>query len=228
LWRLTGFSIGLLLKLAHAASSAPGSVALLPAMPGWAFGAMVIGGLWLALWRDGRTRTSGLLPLLVGVIGAVLAPLPDLLLTGDGRHLAVIDDQGTPYILRERAGDFVRDMMGEGSGFAGELPALDDWSAARCSRDTCWAQVERDGRSRKVLAIRSGQKLDWAELVPACAAADLVVADRRLPRACQPRWLRLDAPRLRQTGGVVMYLRQEPVLSTVADQTAGHPWSVRP
>jgi len=228
LWQLTGISIGLLLTLAHTAADAPGSVALLPAMPGWAFGMMVVGGLWLALWRDGRTRTLGLMPILVGVTGAAMAPVPDLLLTGDGRHLAVIADDGTPHILRERAGDFVRDMLGEGSAFEGELPALDDWSAARCSRDSCWVQVERGGRSWKVLALRSGQRLDWAELVQWCAAADLVIADRRLPRACQPRWLRLDAPALRQTGGVVIHLREEPVLSTVADQTAGHPWSVRP
>lgn len=62
----------------------------------------------------------------------------------------------------------------------------------------------------------------------ACAAADLVIADRRLPRACLPQWLRLDAPALRKTGGLVIHMGEEPVLSTVADQTAGNPWSVRP
>jgi competence protein ComEC len=38
MWQLTGMSIGLLLTLAHTAANAPGSIALLPAMPGWAFG----------------------------------------------------------------------------------------------------------------------------------------------------------------------------------------------
>ena len=39
---------------------------------------------------------------------AALSPTPDLLVTGDGRHLAVVDADGTPLLLRERSGDFIR------------------------------------------------------------------------------------------------------------------------
>jgi competence protein ComEC len=41
----------------------------------------------------------------------------DLLITGDGRHLAVIAPNGTPTMLRDRSGDFMRDLMSEASGF---------------------------------------------------------------------------------------------------------------
>ena len=50
LWWLCGAAIDGLLRLAHAVASATGAVALLPSMPGWAFGLMVAGGLWLCLW----------------------------------------------------------------------------------------------------------------------------------------------------------------------------------
>jgi competence protein ComEC len=227
LWAVTGWSISLLLKLAHAAASAPGSVALLPAMPGWAFGSMVWGGLWLCLWT-GRWRLAGFGPILLGAAAALMAPRPDLLVTGDGRHLAILDADGTPYLLRERAGDFVRDMLGESAGFDGELPALDDAPGGSCSRDSCVASLQREGRTWRLLAIRSNQRLDWAALTSACGAADIVVADRRLPRACRPRWLRLDRPALESLGGVAIRLAEEPIMESVAARTAGHPWAVRP
>ncbi|MCW3797344.1 ComEC/Rec2 family competence protein [Sphingomonas sp. BN140010] len=227
MWAATGWSVGLLLKLAHAAASAPGSVALLPAMPAWAFGAMVGGGLWLCLW-SGRFRLAGFAPILLGAAAAALAPRPDLLVTGDGRHLAIIGEDGTPYVLRERAGDFVRDMLGESAGFDGELPALDDAPGSNCSRDSCVASVERGGRTWRLLAIRSSQRLDWAELTAACSVADIVVADRRLPRACQPRALKLDGPALARLGGVAIRLDDEPIVDSVAGRIAGHPWAIRP
>ncbi len=227
-WQATGMAIGLLLKVAHAAAAAPGSVALRPQMPDWAFAAMVLGGLWLALWRTGRVRLLGLVPIAIGAVAALFSARPDLLITGDGRHLAIVADDGTPHLLRERAKDYVRSLLGETAAFDGELPALDNWHAAQCSLDSCVARIYRAGQSWTVLAVRSGQKLEWDELTAACDGADIVVADRRLPRNCQPRWLRLDSQALRQTGGMTIKLGSEPVISTVTGETAGHPWSVRP
>jgi len=224
LWSLCGLAIGLLLKLAHAAASAPGAVALLPAMPGWAFGAMIGGGLWLCLWRS-RLRMAGLFPMAAGAVGAIVASTPSLLVTGDGRHLVVIGADQRPYLLRERAGDFVRDLMGENSGFDEDLPALDDAPSAACSLDTCVAVVGGTTREWRLLAFRSGQRIDWKQLVQACAEADIVVADRRLPRGCQPRWLKLDAPALTRSGGVAIHLAQSPTVESVAERTADHPWA---
>ena len=42
-----------------------GAVALLAAMPAWALGTMVAGGLWLFLWTR-RARFLGLVPILMG------------------------------------------------------------------------------------------------------------------------------------------------------------------
>ncbi len=50
LWWLCGAAIDGLLELAHAVASASGAVAMTPSMPRWAFGLMVVGGLWLCLW----------------------------------------------------------------------------------------------------------------------------------------------------------------------------------
>lgn len=52
-----------------------------------------------------------------------------------------------------------------------------------------------------------------------------MVSDRRLPRACRPRWLRLDAPVLRRTGGVMLTLASGRV-RTVTQPGDRHPWMV--
>jgi competence protein ComEC len=222
-WWLCGAAIDALLRLAHAVASASGAVALMPSMPGWAFGLMVAGGIWMCLWNS-RLRLLGLAPVAIGATAAALSPAPDLLVTGDGMHVAVVDG-GTPFLLRERAGDYVRALMAEAAGFDGDPEDLGSRPFSACSDDACVAVVRKDGREWRLLATRSRNRIDWAPLTRACAAADIVVSDRRLPRGCAPRWLKLDPPALRHTGGIAVYLGNRPRLDTVADRVGAHPWA---
>ena len=224
LWAATGWAIDRLLDLAHWVAGMKGAVATLPTMPMAAFAAFVLGGLWLCLWT-GRIRLLGLAPITLGAIAALATPAPDLLVTGDGRHLALLDGAGRPALLRERSGDFIRSLISENSGFDGEPIALDAMLYARCSRDSCIADVRRSGRSWRVLATRSGQRIDWRALTAACASADIVVSDRWLPRGCMPKWLKLDRKALESTGGLAIYLGGDtPRVTTVAKNVGKHPW----
>ena len=72
---------------------------MLPSMPGAAFALIVAGGIWLCLWNT-KIRLLGLFPALLGAIAAAMSPRPDLLVTGDGRHLAVVAKDGQPLLLR--------------------------------------------------------------------------------------------------------------------------------
>jgi competence protein ComEC len=224
LWYLTGLAIDALLWIAHSVGSASGAVATLAQMPGWAFGLIVAGGLWLCLWTS-RWRLAGIVPLAFGAAGAAAAPVPQLLVTGDGTHLAIVADDGTPRILRNRSGDFIRQVFAESAGFDGDPDVLEEAPFATCSRDACVANVHSAGRNWRVLATRSTAWLDWRDLVEACSAADIVVSDRWLPRGCTPRWLRLDRRSLGRTGGVVIYLDANPRVVTVAEATGQHPWA---
>ncbi|HVM22248.1 MAG TPA: ComEC/Rec2 family competence protein [Sphingomicrobium sp.] len=222
LWWLCGLALGLLLDLAHAVSNARGAVAMLPSMPVWALALMVVGGLWLCLWTT-RIRLLGLGPIALGAAAAVQSPTPDILVTGDGRHVAVVE-QGVPLLLRDRAGDYVRSLFAETAGFDGDPEALAGQRRTDCSRDAC-TTVVRKGRSEwRLLATRSSTRIEWTELTSACAQADIVVSDRFLPRGCVPRWLKLDAPALRRTGGLAIYLGDQPRVDTVAERIGRHPW----
>lgn len=225
-WWLVGHALGALLWLARAVAAAPGAVAALPAMPAGAFALMVAGGLWLALWRT-RWRRLGVAPLAVGAAWALATPAPDLLVTGDGRHLAIRVSDGRLVRLRERAGDYTRTMLAESGGVDGELPSMDAQRGVRCSRDLCLAETAAGGRTWRVLATRSAYPVPWRELVAACGTADVVVSERWLPDACAPRWLKLDRATLARTGGVAVTFRSGAV-RTVRRAGDGHPWVAMP
>ncbi|MBM3928888.1 MAG: ComEC/Rec2 family competence protein, partial [Sphingomonadales bacterium] len=224
-WWLCGQALGVLLWIARTTADAPGAIAALPMMPRGAFGLMIAGGLWVLLWRT-RVRWLGLVPALAGATWALAMPVADLIVTGDGRHLAVRTDDGRLAVLRERAGDYVRDMLAEGGGADGVLPALDDMPMARCNADLCLATMTRDGRSWRVLATRSTYHLDAGALAATCRSVDVVVSERRLPRTCRPRWLKLDRFELRRSGGIAVGFAG-PWVRRVADDVGAHPW-VRP
>ena len=233
-WWATRLSLDLLLWIAHTTAAIPGSVAPLPAMPGGAYALMVAGGLWIALWRT-RWRRLGTIPLAIGVIWALSTPAPDLLVTGDGRHVAIRTVGGDVALLRDRTGDYTADMLAQGGGIGG-LPVLwSDQREARCSRDLCMATRRIGQRSWTILAKRSADMIPIDDFVAACAKADIVISERWLPRRCQPRWLRLDRTTLAQTGGVAITFHQSNLwgpdtasIRTVRHANDTHPWIVVP
>lgn len=220
-WWIVEVALEGLLWLSHAVASAPGSVAALPTMPNAAFALMVAGGLWIALWRT-RWRWLGALPFAIGAAIAVAAPAPELIVTGDGRHVAIRGRDGSMRVLRERAGDYVRGILGEAAGIDGELGAIDDASDARCSRDACTAALIAGGRQWRVAATRSFDLIPIAAMIRLCRTSDIVISDRRLPRGCDPRWLRLDRPMLAKTGGVSIDLDGPRV--TKVSRPGDQPW----
>lgn len=220
-WWAVERSLALLLWIARTVAAAPGSVASLPAMPDGAFALMVGGGLWIALWRTSMRRW-GMVPLAIGALWALATPAPDLLVTGDGRHMALATPDGGMAILRDRAGDYVRSTLGEGGGVEGELPPLSEQPGVKCSADLCIAGRQAGGRRWTIVATRSGYAVPWRELVAACRAADIVVSERRLPAACTPRWLKLDRTMLARTGGVAIALASGRV--TTVRRGGRHPW----
>jgi competence protein ComEC len=223
LWSLVGVVMRLLLWIAHSTAAMPGAVTMLPAMPDGAFASIVIGGLWMALWRT-RLRRLGLVPIAIGTIWALSVPAPDLLVTGDGRHVAVREGAGIA-ILRDRAGDYTKAMLSENGGVDGadEPLAIADLANARCSRDACIMDRMAGGRRWRIMATRSVYLIPAADLIAACATSDIVISERRLPRGCRPRWLKLDSAALRETGGVTITLKTGGI-ATVKHPGDAHPW----
>jgi competence protein ComEC len=161
-----------------------------------------------------------------GMVLAIAAPPADLLVSGDGRHAALRLPDGRLAFLRPRTGDFLRDMWGDALASDGDA-RFADLPGMACSADTCVASVRSDGRTWRLLATVSKDYVDRPVFEAACAAADIVISARRMPRWCTPRWLTLDRASLGETGAVAIWLgngRIETANAPIGD----HPWRPRP
>ncbi|MXO93093.1 DUF4131 domain-containing protein [Erythrobacter arachoides] len=227
-WWLAGKSLELLLGIAHVTAAQPGAVKLFPQMTLATIALFVAGGLWLALWR-GRARLLGLVPASVATLMLLATPVPDVLISSDGRHVGITGedlpgkDAGGLLVLRDTRSEFTRDNLLELAGVEGDPMPLADWPGADCSRDFCVATLERGGREWHLLLSLSSAIIKERALAAACERSDIVVADRWLPRSCQPRWIKADRRMLEESGGLAISLANGTV-DTVADRQGQHGW----
>ena len=221
-WWLVGKSLDLLLAIAHFTAAQPGAVKLMPQMGGGTFALFLAGGLWLALWR-GRARLYGLIPAAAGTAMLLATPIPDLLISGDGRYVGITGEDDRLLVLRDTTSDFARDNLLDLSGVEAEPVPLSQWPGARCSRDFCAVTLERGGREWHLLMSRSRELVAERALAAACERVDIVVSDRWLPASCAPRWLKADSRMLSRTGGLAINL-EEPEVQSVADGQGNHGW----
>lgn len=223
LWPLAGWAMQRLIDVADLTAGLPGAVVTTAAIPGPVFALGAAGGLWLALWRS-AARWWGVAPLAAALLLARAAPLPDVLVSSDGRHLALRLPDGRLAHSRERLGDFLADSWTESIGAdPDQLVWLGLLPFARCSGESCVADVVRGARRWRLLAITGHSLIPRASFAPACAAADIVVADRRLPAWCRPRWLKLDAAALAHSGAIAIRLDARRV-DSAADAVGDRPW----
>ncbi len=225
-WWLTERSLDLLLAIAHLTASQPGAVKLMPQMGGLAIALFAGGGLWLGLW-SGRARLLGLVPVAAASLLAVFTPVPDLLVSGDGRQVGItFTDEGSErrlLSLRDSRSDYARDNLIELAGVKGEPTPLAAWPGARCSSAFCTIVLRRGERDWAILMARTRDRVEERALASACAKADIVIADRFLPRSCRPRWLKADRRLLERTGGLSIDLERR-TIETVAEREGGHGW----
>ena len=222
-WWLAGKSLELLLALAHWTASLPGAVTAFPAMGRGAYALFLVGGLWLALWNS-NVRLWGLIPAALGTAMLAMMGPPDILVSGDGRHVGIAGETGGQLlVLRDGRSDFAKSNLTELAGMNGRPILLSDWPGAHCNDDFCALALRRGGRTWHVLIGLGKDLARERELAAACERADIVIAERRLPRSCRPRWIKADRSLLGKTGGLAIDLGSGTV-RTVAQTQGHHGW----
>ena len=199
------------------------AVRLMPQMGWGTFVLFIGGGLWLALWR-GKARLWGLAPTALASVLLLTTPAPDVLIAGDAHNVGIAAPDGRLLLLRDSRSDFTRDNFKELAGIEAEPVALEQWPGAECNADFCAITVHRAGRDWRLLLSRSRYVVDAAALAQACARADIVVADRWLPRTCLPMQLKADGKMLAETGGLSIVLADPLRVTTVASSEGEHGW----
>ena len=222
---LLGHSYIVLIDWAKEVAHWPGAVVRMPSMSRIAYGLLIGGGLWLCLWHS-RLRMVAIVPIIVGIALAVSAQPPDILVSADGRQVALRIDGNRLARLHARQAGFVTTSWITASAATGSV-RLSTLPGARCSASGCALSMVTKGRTTIVLVARAAHPPQPAKLEAACRAVDIVISERPLPPDCQPRRLRIDRVSLQKTQALAIWLSPAR-MQTVAGQIGDHPWQPAP
>ena len=98
--------------VARATSALPAATFTVPHIPAWGLCVFSLGLAWLGLWRT-RRRLVGIVVMLAGLASPLLDRPPDLLVSGDGRLIAVRTQQGAFLQMAQGGSKFTRDAWAQ-------------------------------------------------------------------------------------------------------------------
>jgi competence protein ComEC len=219
LW-LMGLGIDAMTWTAKAVASLPGAVARIPAFPAHAFALMVLGGLWLCLWRR-RWRVLGIAAIAVGLALTPFTTRPDALIGRDGRLVAVRAADGRLAAMRGRSGTFELHRWLQHDGDGRTAWQARKSRAYRCDRAGCTVRV------KSVLFAVAGHPRALAD---DCRRARVLVLSFPRPRGCRPEGQVIDFFALRRRGTHAVYIDADGAvrITSVAEVRGRRPWSLQP
>ena len=196
-----GWGIEAVLVTAERVASWPGAVAAVPAMPTAGLALVVLGGLWLCLWWR-PWRLAGLLGVAAGLASILVAQPPDLLVSGDGKLLAVRAPDGRLWLSTMRSARFTADVWlrraGEASGEAWPRAGAAAGGALACDPLGCLFHL----KGQRVALVRDGRALDED-----CRIASLMVSLEPVRKGrCPAPLLVIDRFDLWREGGHALWL----------------------
>ncbi len=178
LWAM-GKGIEAMVWCAYAVAGLPGAVTRIPAVPSLAFGLMVTGGLWLALWQSSY-RWLGVLPMLLGLAVAPLRPVPHVLVSRDGTVVGFRGADGRIFATGTRSGafDLARWLEHDGDDRQAEALLRERPRGLDCDWQGCTVVV----RGRRIAFGRHP-----SALIDDCRASEVVIALFAVPqdRGCE-------------------------------------------
>ena len=220
-YQVMGWGLEIMLIAARAVTALPGSVHVLHAAPTLAFVSVVLGGLWLTLWGT-RWRRWGLVPIALGCIAWATADRPDLLVTGDGRHLAARARNGALVTVIGSTRSFQSALWLRRDGVDPEADETEEDRAARADLDCDDVGC--------VLPLRGGLQLavskSPASLADDCVAEAIVVALEPTRGRCKGPGLVIDRFDLWRNGAYAVWIDDKAIrVETVRDQRGVRPWA---
>ena len=233
-----GWGVEAILAVARLVAAWPGAAPALPLLPGWGLALATFGFCWLCLWR-GRVRLLGLPTILAGLLAGQVTPPPDLLVSADGRMVALRTDQGVYLHRMPGASAFTREIWARHFGVAGFLTLPETGAAADgallCTPAACRFRPSPDSAEVALLRsapppraapgqIRRGTPPDAAALAEACGQVALLVASEPIRPRC-PSGLSIDRFTVWRDGAQAVWLA-EGAARVLSDRAARglRPW----
>ena len=167
-----------ILDVAGTVTDWPGSVRPIVSPPPGLMGALVLGGLWMIIWR-GRARWSGAVPVALALALWPLAERPGVLISSSGGLVGVLEADGRS-LSRARGDGFVAGIWLENDGDAAEqeeAASRAGWQAAGPGNSMEWHGL----RLWHATGVRAADGVRAA-----CRDHDAVVINTALPEGVTP------------------------------------------
>lgn len=216
---LMGIGIDLMLDVAAWTAALPGAVVMVPRPPLASLVLVLLGGIWLALWRTGWRRL-GLTLVAVGLVLAAVHRQPDILIDARGLLIAARVDDDRLALSPWKKDRWVTKGWLRGAGQAEAAP----WPETRTLQSDVlrcdeWGCIYR----------RAGHQIAFtrvAEALPEdCARNDLVISYPRI-EACRSDTVLIGPNALRAAGGLAFWLEPgELEQLSVREVRGDRPWT---
>jgi competence protein ComEC len=189
-----GWGLDAIIWIARSVAALPAATFDVPHIPIGGLVLVALGLAWLGLWRS-RMRLAGVPVILAGLLGGLVSPPADLLVSPDARLIAL----RSPAYVQTRPG-FSRFVLDSWSQYWAEpltasFPESGEPGAVRCDADGC--RVEQGAAA--VLLARSLHPMD-------CTGAALVVSAEPARDVC-PALPRIDRFTVWRDGAQAVWLR---------------------
>ncbi len=213
-----GWGAQAVIWVARATSALPAATFAVPHIPLWGLSVFSLGLAWLGLWQT-RRRLLGLLVMAAGLASPLFDHPPDLLVSADGRLIAVRTSQGAFLQQSQGGSKFVRDAWIQywAAGSFAPLPdSLDP--AIRCEIDACLLRPYPDRPG--VMLVRG------ANHPPFCRQVSVIVSAEPARGLCPRPWPQLvDRFTVWRYGSAAIWLEHDGAL-ILTDRTArgDRPW----
>ena len=199
-----GWGLEVIVWVARTVASWPEATVAVRPMPGWGLAVFGLGLAWLGLWRT-RVRLAGVGVMAVGLLSVWVTPLPDVLVSNEGRLIAWRGERGFGLQEVPGASRFVRDAWRDHLAVGSFLPLGDGCDAVTCRREG-------------VLMLREGVRR------AGCEGVRLVVSAEPAQGAC-PGAALLDRFTVWRDGAHAVWMRAEGPLVVSDRATRGaRPW----
>ncbi|MGH6961173.1 MAG: ComEC/Rec2 family competence protein, partial [Dongiaceae bacterium] len=219
-----GWGIEGIVWIADVVAALPGAVSLVPAMPIGGLLLTTLGGLWLCLWQR-RWRLLGLPAIGLGLLSVLMVRPPDILISEDGRLVAVADGDGKLLLSSRRVGRFEADawLLRAGEDAALDWPTDGYGAGGRLACDNLGCIYSAAGWT-----VAIAHEPD--ALIEDCQVADIVLSLEPMRGPCRSAKRVIDRFDLWRDGAHALWIDDEQAvrIESVRARRGDRPWVVQP
>ena len=188
---------------------------------------ILLGGLWLCLWRS-HYRYAGLLLIAAGIVWSPFRSTPFLVVERDGKNVVLIDQQKIMWPMAPNKGRYSLDRWRSSFGAIKPVPETDKKKSTGNKRRNKW-RCDQYGCTTLFNGMTIAYSTHTGALAEDCAQADILIATYPVPKsfkACERVNKIIDIKSMKTNGSYEIYVQTNGLKTINARQIRGaRPWT---